>query len=891
MAVAFDAVGSSTGFSTTTPSTTPFLTWTHTAGTGGGTVIVGFTWGSTGAAPTISQATYGGNAMTLLGSIQTNNAAGNGTVFLYGITGQASGANTVLIKTTANPTDEAIGNSISFTGATAFGAAVTNSGNSASATVTVGGTTSGNMAVSVEAHGTNAAVTYTSGTKQFDDEVSAASGASNLSGATIAAGGSVTLTDTITSDAWGAVGVEVRASPPPPVPVPAAIPGRTWLQRFRRPGFIGQQPPGPVMVTASPATATATATALSPAVVTVSAPAAPTFNPGRTWRKHFQWPQQQQLSGPPPLAWATAGLATATATANPTSPPFIARIAHPGTPAGYFADQFGNPRILRLEQAWALPWNAGRWNSGNWQADMDGYMSARGTQGMTAWFGTAWSDNHVDSTALSGGRTWDGIYPIVVNGTPGKITTGSETITLNNPFWTRVDYLFASAKNNGIACFLNLGMQYDFTGAPNIWYNLSTTQANTFGQLIAARYPQASYPNVFWFFGDDGSGGQDTYFTQMLSGLAAGGDTRPLVSTEQLPETNCHVQFDTGAVYITGGFGMAKATYNWAYTYDSTYLGIEKSYTETGTTPLPVVYGDGIWYGDEGTTGTHNYVIRRVTWWALASGARGLNNTCGPSTGGDVWQWQSNAVAQLTTDPNGPWITGHIGNVITYFTSLANWYKLIPDTGNVLVTAGRGTKSTNDAPGFNTPKYGDTDNYVCASRVSDGSLAVIYCGQSMSITIDQTKMVAGYTATRIDPYSLAATALTPGSTYVTSGNNSAGNPDWVIILKAPAATAASAGLAAGTAAAPAPSAAAVSGTTVLPGLASAAASAPAPAAGIAAPADLAAAYSDALLVTLSVTLGPKAGTTVVTGPGGAGSWVNPGNALADDGATATWAVP
>ena len=788
MAVAFDAVGSSTGFSTTTPSTTPFLTWTHTAGTGGGTVIVGFTWGSTGAAPTISQATYGGNAMTLLGSIQTNNAAGNGTVFLYGITGQASGANTVLIKTTANPTDEAIGNSISFTGATAFGAAVTNSGNSASATVTVGGTTSGNMAVSVEAHGTNAAVTYTSGTKQFDDEVSAASGASNLSGATIAAGGSVTLTDTITSDAWGAVGVEVRASPPPPVPVPAAIPGRTWLQRFRRPGFIGQQPPGPVMVTASPATATATATALSPAVVTVSAPAAPTFNPGRTWRKHFQWPQQQQLSGPPPLAWATAGLATATATANPTSPPFIARIAHPGTPAGYFADQFGNPRILRLEQAWALPWNAGRWNSGNWQADMDGYMSARGTQGMTAWFGTAWSDNHVDSTALSGGRTWDGIYPIVVNGTPGKITTGSETITLNDPFWQRIDYLFTSALKNGISCYLNLGMQYDFTGSPNIWFNLSTAQAYTFGALIVARYPRASYPNVFFFFGDDGSGGQDTFFTQMLSGITDAGDTRH-VSVEQLPETNSHIEFDTTAVYLPGGFGEASANYNWVYTYDPSYNGVEKSYTELPVPGRqPVVWGDGVWYGDNSSTqNIADYTIRRFTWWALASGARGFNDTSGSTNNGLVWQWQNGALAAVTTDPNGTFVTSTCGVITTYFTSLAGWHTLIPDTGNVFITSGRGTKTTNDAPGFNPAKYGDSDNYVAGSITPDGSLAVIYCGQFFTITINQALLAPGYTATWVDPVTAATTATATGGTYNSTplGNNSAGNADWVLVLQGP----------------------------------------------------------------------------------------------------------
>ena len=848
MAVAFDAVGPAGGGGATIA--TSGGTFTHVNSAAGNAIFAGMTCFS-GTTNNVTAITYGGAAMPQLGAFVPANNVGTGGNAIYGkVAGLATGTNNVAVTFTIS--EDHNGGSVSFTGAGSFGTPATAFASGASVTVSVPGTTAGNMIAAAASFGSNGGTWGVSsgGTLRWKRDVSAGSGSDNTVGGTWAAAGgtqSVGFTNSL-SDYWALNAVEVK--------VPVA--GTTVTAGLATAAGAAGAPAILKGAVAGLAAAAGTAPAATAKVPVVMLP----------------------------------GVAAATAAAPPagTGKKYLAGLAGTGINA-YFTDQGGAPVLPLIEQAWALPFNAGRWNGGNWQSDIDAYMSTRASQGYTVWAGVAWGNDHVDSTVLSGGRTWDGIYPIVVNGTPGKITTGSETITLNNPFWTRVDYLFASAKNNGIACFLNLGMQYDFTGAPNIWYNLSTTQANTFGQLIAARYPQASYPNVFWFFGDDGSGGQDTYFTQMLSGLAAGGDTRPLVSTEQLPETNCHVQFNTGAVYITGGFGMAKATYNWAYTYDPTYLGIEKSYTETGTTPLPVVYGDGIWYGDEGTTGTHNYVIRRVTWWALASGARGLNNTCGPSTGGDVWQWQSNAVAQLTTDPNGPWITGHIGNVITYFTSLANWYKLIPDTGSVLVTAGRGTKSTNDAPGFNTPKYGDTDNYVCASRVSDGSLAVIYCGQSMSITIDQTKMVAGYTATRIDPYSLAATALTPGSTYVTSGNNSAGNPDWVIILKAPAATAASAGLAAGTAAAPAPSAAAVSGTTVLPGLASAAASAPAPAAGIAAPADLAAAYSDALLVTLSVTLGPKAGTTVVTGPGGAGSWVNPGNALADDGATATWAVP
>ena len=158
-----------------------------------------------------------------------------------------------------------------------------------------------------------------------------------------------------------------------------------------------------------------------------------------------------------------------------------------------------------------------------------------------------------------------------------------------------------------------------------------------------------------------------------------------------------------------------------------------------------------------------------------------------------MWDWQSGALAAVTTsDPNGPWCRSVIGGIAGYFAGLPGWHKLIPDTTSQLVTAGRGTKSSNSAPGFNTPDYGNTDNYVAASRVSDGSLAVIYCGQHFSITINQAKMQAGYTATWVDPVTTATTAATPGATYNSTplGNNSAGDPDWALVLQGPVVTAA-----------------------------------------------------------------------------------------------------
>ena len=161
--------------------------------------------------------------------------------------------------------------------------------------------------------------------------------------------------------------------------------------------------------------------------------------------------------------------------------------------------------------------------------------------------------------------------PVRINGTPGPISSG--TLTLNNAFWTWIDAFFATALTYGITCFLNLGLSYDFGGTA-VWANVTGTQEQAFGTALAERYPQSSYPHVFWFFGDDDTtGANDPDFENMLTGLKAGGDTRVLLAMEQVPETNCHIEFDNGDVYTPGGFGMTYATYNWVYTYYPAYAG------------------------------------------------------------------------------------------------------------------------------------------------------------------------------------------------------------------------------------------------------------------------------------------------------------------------------
>jgi hypothetical protein len=114
----FNAVGA--GFSAANSSVTSG-SWSHTA-TAGAYAIALFL-----SSQTASSVTYGGSAMTSLGSITDAGA----TTYMYGLSNVAGGAQTVAV--TISAAGQLIGNSLSYTGVTTVGTPVTVIGSSASA--------------------------------------------------------------------------------------------------------------------------------------------------------------------------------------------------------------------------------------------------------------------------------------------------------------------------------------------------------------------------------------------------------------------------------------------------------------------------------------------------------------------------------------------------------------------------------------------------------------------------------------------------------------------------------------------------------------------------------------------------------------------------------------
>jgi hypothetical protein len=461
---------------------------------------------------------------------------------------------------------------------------------------------------------------------------------------------------------------------------------------------------------------------------------------------------------------------------NPSA--VVPAIVGASSDGAYFIDQQGSPRLFVCEDNWSMLCDGGA--PGTYTTIWNSYFTNRKAQGYTA-VEVSWCSypNAQAAMTFNTGQDWDGAYPFA--------TTMDPTTAANSTFWARRDLFFSTAASFGFTVVMNITTpSLDMSPTPAAQKTWSTAQWQAFGTFIGNRYKTT--PNILWIFGDDYFGGIDSNLSAFLTNLRAAGDTH-LVSIQNFQEATSRQ--DISSLTKDPLAFDVHAQYEWGYSYNVSYDVVEKAQLYTPTVsddvqgPVPPVWGDGFYIAsgvDSGQTDVR--LERQMIWWALSSGA------CGFSTGdNDIWiggaTWP-NAVTSKT------FYTAVMPAITTAFANLPNWWKLAPDTSSALVTAGRGTHASAIASGGGgTPYTANTDAYVTASRTPDtgsgSSLAVVYCAKAMNITIDQTKMASGYTVTWIDPVSGATSAGTPGSTYnsaTAKGNNSAGDPDWVLVLKA-----------------------------------------------------------------------------------------------------------
>ena len=104
---------------------------------------------------------------------------------------------------------------------------------------------------------------------------------------------------------------------------------------------------------------------------------------------------------------------------------------------------------------------------------------------------------------------------------------------------------------------------------------------------------------------------------------------------------------------------------------------------------IPAVLGEANYEGENNqpeTPPTTDQTLRRQVLWSLASGA------AGEFFGSDDWEFHDGWEGRLSTRA-----VGQVARLRALFSAMP-WWRLVPDTANRLVTAGRGTELRADEP-------------------------------------------------------------------------------------------------------------------------------------------------------------------------------------------------
>jgi hypothetical protein len=295
------------------------------------------------------------------------------------------------------------------------------------------------------------------------------------------------------------------------------------------------------------------------------------------------------------------------------------------------------------------------------------------------------------------------------------------------------------------------------------WFDpavIPDAEAVAYGTWFANRYPPSTYPNILWAGGGDFQAQPERMHVMMkvLEGIRAAGDTRPYT----MQYHNHSQSTDVGAGTMPPTIG-----YNFVYTYQPSYDQVLEAYNFPGSgMPIPAIMMEQEYEND-----TNVFRVRRVNLWALTSGASGTYYGHG-----NVWGVPDLAFSYLTT-------TGVAQRqpIMSLFKSIPGWQNLVPEAdSSTLVTAGRGTRYRFSTDGAEETASG---TYVTAAKTPSGSTAVIYMpNASGSITVNTALITGASTAKWVDPANGAVVPTTFGTTYSRSTANSAGDPDWLLLL-------------------------------------------------------------------------------------------------------------
>jgi hypothetical protein len=418
----------------------------------------------------------------------------------------------------------------------------------------------------------------------------------------------------------------------------------------------------------------------------------------------------------------------------------------------YLVGQNGTPFLLMGDAPQSLIGNLSL-------SDMKAYMANRQSLGFNAIWVNLLCDSYTACNA--NGKTYDGIAPF----TSGSSPSNYDLATPNNAYFSRVDEAVNLAASYGLVVFLD---PIETGGWLVTLQNNGVERDYNYGKYIGNRY--RNFPNVVWLNGNDfqtwsSSSTDNNLVKQVMAGIAAK-DSNHL----QTIELNYDTSYSNQDVATLG----ALLTLDAAYTYYETYDIVLQAYNSSPT--IPAFLAEANYEYENNTRNLPGpagpYVLREQAYWTILSGAGG-------QLYGNHYTWTFLPGWGSYLNSPGALEIKYINHL---FAPLA-WWLLVPDSSHEVVTAGYGTYD-----GDNEDLAAAT--YCTTSWITNGRLAMTYCPNATTLTVNMAKMAGAVSAMWYDPSSGKYLSISgspfPNSgsrNFRTPGTNHDGNHDWVLVLK------------------------------------------------------------------------------------------------------------
>jgi hypothetical protein len=415
----------------------------------------------------------------------------------------------------------------------------------------------------------------------------------------------------------------------------------------------------------------------------------------------------------------------------------------------YLVDQSGTPFLLMGEAPQSI--------LGNLPAsDMANYMADRQGRGFNALWVNLLCTTY--TACGSSGTAYDNTAPFLTGSDPSNY----DLSTPNSAYFAEVDAMLNLAVAHGLVVFLD---PIETGGWLVTLQNNGTTKAYNYGVYLGNRYK--SFTNIVWFSGNDfqtwnSSSTDNDLVHQVMRGIASG-DTNHL----QAVELNSNFSYGNQDTALSD-----VQTLDSSYTYGETYDETLQAYASSPTTPVFLAEANYEYENDTsslpGPTGV--YVLREQAYWTILSGGTG-------QIYGSHYTWTFNSGWQSYLDSPGALEIQYINKL---FDSI-KWWNLVPDLPHQVVTAGYGT--------YNGSNLDLTSASYCATGFDRSTLAVTYCPNSTTLTVDMAVFNSMVTAQWYDPSNGNYLSINGSpfpnigsQAFTLPGSNNDGDPDWVLVL-------------------------------------------------------------------------------------------------------------